>query len=154
MAKTTAMHDNFGNFTGFPDDVIGPLTMKGLLGKWVTLKLSDIRYAVTKYHMSYRNIDAGDANFVLQLFADLDDELFILTPVLEDLTASHLYGFDNIVEAMYGPNSDEVYLVREYRTLAQSRNEWKACDMWKLHAGKDARLYNILTSNQLTGVHK
>ena len=154
MNKTIVQHDEFGNFTGFPDDVLSSMTIKGLLGKWVTMKISEIHYAVLKYHIKYRNIDAGDVNFVLSLFEELEEELSILTPVLEDLTASHLYGFDEIAEAVYGRDSDEMYLIREYRRLTNSRDEWKVCDMWKLHTGKDVRLYSILTANRFPGVHK
>lgn len=148
MNKTIVQHDEFGNFTGFPDDVLSSITIKGLLGKWVSLKLSDIRYAVLKYHIAYRNIDAGHVNFVRSLFEELEDDLRILTPVLEDLTASYLYGFDDIVKAVYGRDSDEAYLVREYRRLDETKDAWDENTMWRLHAGKDERLFDILTSQK------
>ena len=96
-------HDDFGNNINFPDKIMGPMTMKGLLGKWAESIIYDIKYCLAKYYLGEdRNIDAGDIDFVKNRFRETSNMMHKLTPVLEDMVNENIYGLEDIMISIYG----------------------------------------------------
>ena len=131
MEKT----DKYGNNINFPDSVMSDMTTKGLLGKWTEMVISDVQVAVFKYYAETQNIDAGDLNFVRSLFISTNDRIRAITPVLEDLCNRNLYGIVDITIAVFGVDSDEVFVLREFLKRMERINEWDTDFMWNDFSG-------------------
>lgn len=135
--------DAYGNNTNFSDTIMSDITTKGLLGKWTAMILADTENALQKYYIKDRNIDAGDKGRVAALFRYTDSKIAVLTPVLEDLVTPNISGIEDIFIAVYGVASDEVYILRSYRKLAQNVGTWDEDYMWN-NCSSDRRLRHIL----------
>ena len=106
------------------------MTTKGLLGKWTHTIISDVRHDVYKFYAKTLNIDAGDINCVRQFFIATSEKIKYLTPVLEDLCNKNLYGIEDIMIAVFGAGSDEVFLLREFLNRMDHIDEWDEDYMW------------------------
>ena len=101
--------------------------------------------SLRKYYMKTRNIDFGDKNATIEWFTDTQNKINILTPVLEDLTNEHIYGIEDIFNAVYGYNSDETYALQAFLDLSENMHCWNTEYMWN-DCCRDHRLYRILKS--------
>ena len=138
-------HDEYGHYVGFSDDILGPASMKGILMRWLSNICEEIFYAMSKYHLPRAlNIDAGDKQFVEARFNIAYSKIQHIVPVLESMTNEKLIGIVDIAEAIYGYDSDEVYLIKKFLKLSSEMDEWDCEHMWKLSATDDHRLYHIL----------
>ena len=135
--------DKYGNNIAFPSNIMSDMTTKGLLGKWTSLILSETLTALYKYHMEYRNIDAGDKSFVISRFRDVGDRISNITPVLNDLVDKNINGIEDIFIAVYGIASDEVYVLREFMRLLKNMASWDEDYMWT-DCTTDKRLRSLL----------
>ena len=135
-------YDQYGNNTNFSDGIMSDMTTKGLLGKWTALIESRVRCDIRKYYMKTRNIDAGDKNWIKSFFKDTMQFISYLTPILEDLVHKNIYGMEDIFIAVYGIQSDEVYLLREFLDLYKRMDEWDEDYMWN-DCETNSRLYDI-----------
>ena len=129
--------DKYGNNTNFPGTVMSDITTKGLLGKWVDTIIFEIRYDIFKYCAKTNNLDAGDKDFVKSLFIETNNKILHLTPVLEDLCNEKLYGIEDIVIAIYGVDSDEVYTMRSFLYKIKHIKEWDENYMWNDFKGQE-----------------
>lgn len=142
----TETQDEFRNNTNFPDSIMGPMTMKGLLGKWTAYIVDKIRYCLSKYYFSAnRNIDAGHKGLVTILFKETNDCIKYATPILEDLVSEDICGTENILISVYGIDSDEVYAYKRFAELTSKNTDpgWDESNMWN-DCGTDSRLKSYL----------
>lgn len=136
--------DSYHNSIDFPDEIMSDMTTKGILSHQIdTIINVKIEYAMFKYHMRTRNIDAGYKNFVTHLFQDAIRHIDVATPILEDFVNRNIYGLEEILCAMFGEYSDEVYIYRKFNELAKRINEWDEKEMWT-DCSNDERLKGIL----------
>lgn len=70
-----------------------------------------------------------------------------ITPVLEDFIDDRLSGFEDILIAIYGIMSDEVFVFREYLNLEQEKRNCNGFVIDHMGCLKNGRMYNILTGN-------
>lgn len=122
--------DQYGNNVDFKDEIMSDMTMKGLLGKWVELLYSKIEYAVFKYYKRQHNIDVNDMDTVKMMFEDAYNYMVLLTPILEDMVTEDYYGIEEIVEAIYGADSNEAYVLKDFKEKSENMERWKDSDMW------------------------
>ena len=136
--------DKFGNNIDFPDSVVGSMTVKGLIGKWCDVIVSDVQYCLTKHFFAApHNVDAGDVRFVQATFREANAKIQSLRPVLEDMVAENIYGIEDILIAVYGVQSDEVYMYRTFNSLLSKMPTWDRDYMWNDASG-NPRLARIL----------
>lgn len=135
--------DDYGNNIGFPDDILSDMTNKGLLGKWIGYLVSEVRSSLYSFYVKTNNVDCGDVDFVTKRFVETKMEIDYILPVLEDLVDANIHGFEDICIAIYGVESDEVFLVRRFLQQNACMSEWKSSSMWT-DCGGDLRLLNIL----------
>lgn len=143
MCAKYAKTDQYGNNTDFPDKVMSDMIPKGLLSKWVERIYWEAKFCLKKYYMKHHNIDCGHKEFVISLFEETHYKIFYITPVLEDLVNINLYGMEDIMIAIYGVDSDEVYAYRRFLTLYEKIGNWDTDFMWN-DCSSDKRLFNII----------
>ena len=129
--------DEYGNNIDFSEDVLSNITIKGLLGKWTHMIISDVKHDIYKFYAKTRNIDAGDKNCIREFFMETNEKIHYLTPILEDLCNENLYGIEDIMIAVFGVGSDEVFVLREFLRRMEQINEWDEDYMWNDFAGRD-----------------
>lgn len=127
----------------FSDSILSDMTIKKLLIKWTELIKFDISYGLYKYYMKTHNIDRGDKNFVITLFNEISTKISFLTPVLEDLVNKNIHGIEDIFIAIYGVDSNEVYILRDFFKLNDKVNTWDEDYMWN-DCNSDKRMLEIL----------
>ena len=66
--------DEYGNNIDFSEDVLSNMTIKGLLGKWTHMIISDVKYDVYKFYAKTRNIDAGYKNCIREFFMETNEK--------------------------------------------------------------------------------
>lgn len=137
--------DKYGNNINFSDSIMSDMTIKGLLGRWTSIIFSELTTVLYKYYIKNNNIDAGDKNFVITLFQDLNHKIEYLTPVLEDLVEENICGIEDIFIAVYGVASDEVYVLRRFLHLTERMASWDEDYMWN-DCATNKRLKKILLS--------
>lgn len=142
--------DRFGNNIDFADSVVGSMTMKGLLGKWLGVVVDDcrsclIRYYSDEYAKFCEDIEPPEV-YVRRWFDETAAKFKCLTPVLDDLVNSRLYGIGDILIAAYGVDSDEVYAYREFERLSEKK-KFSTATMWD-NAAHDPLLRKILFGNK------
>jgi hypothetical protein len=127
------------------DDIMSNMTIKGLFKKWMSKIHQDICCALFQYYMKSNNRDTGDREFTESLFREVGLEIKYVTPILEDMTVSNLYGMEDIFIAAYGVTSDEVFVIRRFLDRYKCIDEWDEDYMWN-DCGSDRRMLDILTS--------
>lgn len=135
--------DSFGNSISFSDNIMSSMTTKGLLSKWTNYLYHQMRYCLSKYYMCVCNVDVGDKNYVVVQFKDIDNLIVRLIPVLEDLVDIRIKGMEDIFIAVYGIESDEVYVCRRFLYLFQMMDKWDEDFMWN-DCKTDERLRGII----------
>jgi len=76
--------------------------------------------------MQTGNIDAGDYDIVSLYFSEAFTTIRFVTPVLEDFLVRDISGIDNIVKAIYGEGSDELYMLKKFLKIADHMFFWAA----------------------------
>lgn len=127
----------------FPNEILNHITIRELLEKWLSLIYSDVFMALCKYHMKIGNIDAGDKKIVKRFFKDTYNNIYCLTPLLEDLVNADLHGIEDIFIAVFGILSDEVYVLRSFFKLYAGMDSWVEANMWD-DCISDKRMLKIL----------
>lgn len=132
------------NWVGFPDEIMSDMTTKETLSHWTDSILSSISYALKKYHFKTRNVDYGDKQFAVDRFREAAEQEKHVVPVLEDFVVREISGMEDILIAMTGVASDEVYMYRCYKKLLARIKEWDTDYMWSDDCNGDTRLCAIL----------
>lgn len=147
--KEFGIHDNW---VGFPDDIMSDMTMKETLSHQLNSLLSDIRYALRKYHFK-RGEDYKDEQFVVDQFRYAATRQEYIVPVLEDFVIREISGLEDILIATTGVASDEVYMYRCYKHLLDKIDKWDMDNMWSDDCNGDTRLCTILKEGRDFGCH-
>lgn len=126
-----------------PKEILSGMRVEGLIEKWVTWLVYEMERSLYKYYMRDRNIDADCLGAITGLFSHVNQETEYVTKCLEDLIVEEIVGFEDIVIAIYGVASDEVYLVRRFYYLFSKIEEWDTDFMWN-NCANDRRLKTIL----------
>ena len=121
-----------------PDDCVRDVSVKVLLKKWADDILFDVKYAISEYYGEYSDLYAIinrskqiDRRCVTEhCFKQAYKKIEYLTPVLEDLVQADITGIGEIFRVVYGFNSDELHILREYAKLYDCISEWDETMMW------------------------
>lgn len=145
MEEQEPSTDQFGNNTNFPNDVLSGMTAKGLIGKWTETIVRDLRYCLEKFHLSSNKGTIEDFRYIKREFSRTKEEIDLLTKVLEDLMAKEIKGTKEILDAIFGEDSNEGYLWEIFQKLYGNMEDWKIKELWTDCQG-DERLFHILTN--------
>lgn len=132
------------------EEIMSDFSKKDLLLKWVDFIYSDVENFVHYYHIRGGFVDPGVKESLFEAnwrYKVASERIKYLTPVLEDLVNEKLYGIEDIMIAIYGITSDEVFVLREFLRLEERKNNSKDNEFDVDYMGRlnNGRLYDILT---------
>lgn len=130
---------------GFPNSIMGTMTLKNILTKWTNLVLNTIFSSLYKYHFAELNSDVGDIEKIRDLFSVTNAAICTMEPLLMDMTSDDIQNFDDLINAAFGKNSDEAYMCRHFKNLYEHSKQWKKEAMWT-DCADDSRLKDIIKS--------
>ena len=136
----------------FPGIYMHGLDAAQCVGKWVERIVCDARWFLCKYYDPGTNYLSETERCEIGVCEDfLRDSRRMardLTPVLEDLIDGSLNGLDDMIIALYGIGSDELYVYRAFVKLAEKYEDRGFLDgdsMGKYgYEGMNRRLQEIL----------
>ncbi len=130
-----------GNWVGFPDLIMSGMTTKETLSHQIEVIIIEIRNALKKYHFKEANEDYGNKAAVADYFRKVAEKQKHIVSVLEDLVIPDLSGAEDILIAVTGVISYEVYMYRRFKELLDTIDSWKEKEMWSDDCNFDKRLF-------------
>lgn len=98
----------------FQDAILSPMTIRGLLKKWVSYLVGRIRYTLCAYYFRTGNENRANKAYVEYLFERALMGLHFVVPVLRDTLDASIEGIEDICIAVYGESSDEIYIIERF----------------------------------------